>query len=53
VFGISRKRQEVRAPVDAEPLEDVVVQDLRGDDVRLGNLWSRHPALLVFLRHYG
>jgi hypothetical protein len=53
VFGISRKRQKVRPPSDAKALEDVVVQDLQGGDIRLGDLWSRHPALLVFLRHYG
>jgi hypothetical protein len=53
MFGISKKRQEVRPPADAEALEDIVVQDLGGEEVRLGDLWSRNPALLVFLRHYG
>ena len=24
-----------------------------GGDVRLADLWSRRPAALVFLRHYG
>ncbi len=53
MFGISRTRQELRPPTDAKALEDIVVRDWRGSDVRLGALWSDGPALLVFLRHYG
>ena len=53
MFGLSRKRQEVRPPSDARALEDIVLRDWRGRDVRLGDLWSTNPALLVFLRHYG
>jgi hypothetical protein len=53
MFGISKTRQEVAPPTDAKQLEDIVLHDWRGNDVRLGELWSEGPALLVFLRHYG
>ena len=53
MFGIARKRQEVHPPTDARALEDLVLRDWRGADVRLGDVWSENPALLVFLRHYG
>ena len=53
MFGISGKRQSTSSPSDARGLEDVVVKDLAGNAVRLGDRWSRNPALLVFLRHYG
>jgi hypothetical protein len=41
------------APERADELEDVVLQDSRGSDVRLGSLWEEGPAVVVFLRHYG
>jgi hypothetical protein len=41
------------APERADELEDVVLQDSEGEDVRLGSLWDTRPAVLVFLRHYG
>jgi hypothetical protein len=53
VFGISRSKRTTSRPADAGALEDLVVKDLSGEDVRLGERWSRNPALLVFLRHYG
>ena len=53
MFGIARTRQEVRPPADAKALEDIVLRDWKGQDVRLGDMWSDNPALLVFLRHYG
>ncbi|MEA2387492.1 MAG: hypothetical protein QOG41_265 [Thermoleophilaceae bacterium] len=40
-------------PERADDLADFVLQDQRGDDVRLGELWSDGPAVLVWLRHYG
>ena len=43
----------VARTASAKALADVIVRDLRGNDVRVGDLWSREPALLVFLRHYG
>jgi hypothetical protein len=41
------------APERADELEDVVLQDAGGSDVRLGSLWEEGPAVVVFLRHYG
>jgi hypothetical protein len=41
------------APATADELEDVVLQDSSGEDVRLGSLWEDRPAVVVFLRHYG
>jgi hypothetical protein len=41
------------APARADELSDVVLQDSAGEDVRLGSLWEKRPAVLVFLRHYG
>ena len=46
-------RQRTRPPARADELADVVLQDHRGDEVRLGDLWRDQPAVLVFLRHYG
>ena len=53
VFGMARGSQRTSRPADARGLEDLVLKDLEGRDVRLGERWSRNPALLVFLRHYG
>jgi hypothetical protein len=47
----SGKRPE--APARADELADVVLQDADGEDVRLGELWAKRPAVVVFLRHYG
>jgi len=32
---------------------DVQVQDVEGQPVRLGSLWEKRPAVLVFVRHFG
>jgi hypothetical protein len=53
VLGLGRRREDVRPPRDARALEDIVLRDWRAREVRLGELWSTNPALLVFLRHYG
>jgi hypothetical protein len=53
MFGLSRTQQEATPPRDARPLEEIVLRDWRGRDVRLGDVWASNPALLVFLRHYG
>ena len=37
----------------AAKLEDVVLPDQDGTDVRLGDLWADRPVALVWLRHYG
>jgi len=34
-------------------LAELVVKDIEGRDVRLGNLWREQPAVVVFVRHYG
>jgi hypothetical protein len=31
----------------------ITLPDLNGKTVRLGSLWADHPAVVVFLRHYG
>lgn len=46
-------RQQTHPPSDASVLEDVVLNDVDGHPVRLGDLWSERPAVLVFLRHFG
>ena len=53
MLGTAKERQRTKRPTDAHELEDVVLKDHRGRDVRLGDLWSTNPAVLVFLRHYG
>ncbi len=37
----------------AERLAGITLPDPDGSPVRLGALWAEHPAVLVFLRHYG
>jgi hypothetical protein len=51
--GTASKRQSTNPPDRADELADFVLQDNRGQDVRLGELWSDGPAVLVWLRHYG
>ena len=34
-------------------LANVVLPEAGGSEVRLGSLWEKNPAVLVFLRHYG
>jgi hypothetical protein len=34
-------------------LANIVLPEADGADVRLGSLWERNPAVIVFLRHYG
>ena len=34
-------------------LAKIVVPEAGGDEVRLGSLWEKTPAVIVFLRHYG
>jgi hypothetical protein len=41
------------APERADELADMVLRDADGADVRLGELWAKRPAVVVFLRHYG
>jgi hypothetical protein len=51
--GVAARRQATSPPEDAGELADFVLQGQRGEDVRLGELWSDGPAVLVWLRHYG
>ncbi|MGC9947646.1 MAG: hypothetical protein ABSF64_14880 [Bryobacteraceae bacterium] len=37
----------------AEALAPIVLPDADGRQVRLGSLWDRQTAVVVFLRHYG
>ena len=48
-----RDRQQTRPPSDASVLEDVVLNDYEGHPVRLGDLWTERPAVLVLVRHFG
>ena len=34
-------------------LANIVLPESRGSEIRLGSLWESHPAVIVFLRHYG
>jgi hypothetical protein len=36
-----------------ESLSEITLPDQDGEPVRLGDLWSDGPAVLVWLRHYG
>jgi peroxiredoxin len=53
VLDTTRQQQETKPPTDAGVLEDVVLNDYEGKPVRLGDLWSERPAVLVFVRHFG
>ena len=37
----------------SEALANIVLPELDGRNIRLGALWERQPAVVVFLRHYG
>ncbi|MGI8744354.1 MAG: hypothetical protein ACR2NN_17630 [Bryobacteraceae bacterium] len=37
----------------SEALSGIVLPDTGGREHRLGAFWERHPAVIVFLRHYG
>ena len=49
----SPSRQQTNPPASADDLAELTVKDLDGNDVRLGDVWSERPAVLVWLRHYG
>jgi hypothetical protein len=53
VLDTVKIRQRTHPPAHARDLEDVVLQDDSGGDVRLGDLWREWPVALIFLRHYG
>jgi hypothetical protein len=31
----------------------IVLPDADGREIRLGTIWAKQPAVIVFLRHYG
>jgi hypothetical protein len=37
----------------SEALAGIVLADVDGKEVRLGSLWEKTPAVIVFLRHWG
>jgi hypothetical protein len=53
VLRAAPKHQRAQAPARADDLAELTLQDLEGDDVRLGDVWRERPAVLVWLRHYG
>jgi peroxiredoxin len=52
-LGTAKAREWARPPERADELGDVEVEDLEGNELRIGELWRERPAVLVFLRHYG
>ena len=48
----TRIPEQTSPPEHAVALQDIVLADERGEVVRLGDLWSDQPAVLIFLRHY-
>ncbi len=53
VLGTAKSPQTVEPPARADALGELVLHDQDGKEVRLGELWSARPAVLVWLRHYG
>jgi len=37
----------------SESLAGIVLPDCDGNEISLGSLWEKQPAVIVFLRHYG
>jgi hypothetical protein len=37
----------------SEALAEISLPDCDGKETRLGSLWAKQPAVIVFLRHYG
>lgn len=37
----------------AQRLSDIPVLDPHGQSHRLGEVWSDHPVVLLFIRHFG
>jgi hypothetical protein len=53
MLGASSTRQKTAPPRRADALAEIVLPDHEGNDIRLRDLWSDGPAVLVWLRHYG
>ena len=52
-FGVNLLPGSTRRPRRADELASIVLPDLDGREVALGDLWREGPAVVVFLRHYG
>ena len=52
-FSLGLPRQSTRRLRRADDLAGIVLPDLEGREVQLGDLWRDGPAVLVSLRHYG
>jgi hypothetical protein len=37
----------------SKQLADIILPDASDSEIRLGSLWEKNPAVIVFLRHYG
>ncbi|HKF80863.1 MAG TPA: hypothetical protein VKB17_08565 [Thermoleophilaceae bacterium] len=53
MLGISRHRGTTHPPERADAFADISLPNHEGEPVRLGDLWAKRPAVLVWLRHYG
>ena len=53
LLDASPRRKSTHAPARADDLAELVLEDLDGHDVRLGDTWRDRPVALVWLRHYG
>ena len=53
MLGTAPRKQKTNPPARADALADIVLPDQDSSEVRLGDLWSERPAVLVWLRHYG
>ena len=49
----SSRRCSVLIVPDTSSFADLLVKDLDGADVRVGDLWRDGPVVLVWIRHYG
>ena len=53
MFGHTESKQATAPLTRADALADITLPDQDGHETRLSDLWSDHPAVLVWLRHYG
>jgi peroxiredoxin len=35
------------------PAPDIVLPDDSGEEVRISDVWEKHPLVLLFVRHFG
>ena len=51
--GTAKAAKQTDPPERADALAGIVLHDHDGGEVRLGDIWTKRPAALVWLRHYG